>query len=69
MPYDGDLELSVRVLKGEHVNVNVVAAREWERIADAKRSLFGGEFRHYTEFEGRKTQTLRRRGRLSEGSC
>jgi len=68
LPYAGELQLEVTVVKGKHVNVFVVDASDWAEFAAAKEAFFGGKFRHYPQFHATETIHTKIAGKLPAGS-
>lgn len=68
LPYSGQLDLNVSVVKGEYVNVYVVDAAGWAAFKSAKQAFFGGKFNHYPAFEATKTQRSHTHARLGAGA-
>jgi hypothetical protein len=68
LPYAGELDLQVNVVKGTHVNVYVVDDSDWTEFEKAKTSFFGGKFHHYSEFQAVRAKASHTTGRLGQGS-
>jgi hypothetical protein len=68
LPYAGELDLQVNVVKGKHVNVYVLDASAWSEFEKAQTAFFGGKFHHYPQFEAVRATTSHTTGRLAQGS-
>ncbi|MEO8903612.1 MAG: hypothetical protein ABI627_18995 [Polyangiaceae bacterium] len=68
LPYSGQMNLEVTVVKGEHVNVYVVNATDWSEFEKAETSFFGGKFHHYPAFQATRASRSRTSGALAEGA-
>ncbi|GAB4565577.1 MAG: hypothetical protein Tsb0020_16570 [Haliangiales bacterium] len=62
LPYTGELSLQLQVLKGNEVNVFVIDKAEITQLEQDK------QFSHFQDFNAEKTKTLKRSGRLSQGT-
>lgn len=61
LPYTGTLTVDMTVVKGNELDVYVVAPDQIEKIKQKK------EFTHVQNFEAQKTKNYRRSGRLPKG--
>lgn len=68
LPYAGEVELQVAIVKGEHVNVYVIDGAAWDEFSRAQAALFGGKFHHYPAFAATAASQVRRSGRLDQGT-
>lgn len=61
VPYDGTLRVSVRVEDGNELDIFIMQEDQLAAFRDKK------PYRHYPQFEGKKTKNYQRHGQLGRG--
>lgn len=61
VPYDGTLRVSVQVKNGNELDVFIMQEDQLAAFRDKK------PYRHYPQFEGKKTKNYQRHGQLGQG--
>jgi hypothetical protein len=68
LPYAGELQLQVAIVKGKHVNVYMIDSAAWDEFSKAQAAVFGGKFHQYPAFAATEATQVRRSGRLNAGT-
>ncbi len=68
LPYDGELQVSCNVARGNNLDVFIVPRSEWEKIRNDDSWFSGPHFTHFPVFHASETKSYRRSGRLPAGS-